>query len=269
MHIQYCGSEDGESSSSSCSLSNVTPRNSVGTPTRNLERCSGIRNSLRKGTLPTPPKLVAPPKVPEKTVQCRAAPAPQAFAPIQTMHAPLQSSPHRYGHYGSQCHQPPVGASSLSMAPPSAAQQSNGHFLAELNNLYGHKGKPPPRIASSESDSDVDELPPPPPELLSPEFSDCGENAYDVPFNQMPNGACGESVYSVPPPPLAYNPYADRRVYDSNPAYPLNVNSTVPSQEPYSMSRVFASQTGTIKRAPPPPKRNNSISTMHRNGNVR
>ena len=270
MHVQYCGSEDGDASSrssnSSCSVSNVTPRNSVGTPTKNFDRCSGIRNSLRKVQTATAPKLVAPPRIPEKTIT-------QTPSSVQTMHVQSnQPQAHRYGHYGSHCQQPPASASSLSVAVHSTTpSQSNGHFLAELNNLYGHKGQPPPPIASSESDSDVDELPPPPPELLSPELNGCSDGAYGVPYNQTANGLDTEVVYSVPPPPLAYNPYGDRMAFNNNPPYPQNVNSSNSSgsQEPYSMSRVFASQTGTIKRAPQPPKRNNSISTIQRNGSVR
>ncbi|XP_067942193.1 amyloid beta A4 precursor protein-binding family B member 1-interacting protein-like isoform X1 [Watersipora subatra] len=270
MRMQRCGSEDGEcsskSSNSSSSISNVTPRNSLGTPTNNFERCSGIRSSLHRK--PSTPKLVAPPKIPEKTTT--------QMSPAHSMHSQSQVQPHRYGHYSSQCHPPPVQASSLSVSIPSTDHQSKGSFLSELNSLYAQNGRPLP-LASSESDSDVDELPPPPPELLSPQLN--GGTQYDASYSQI------EPVYSVPPPPLDYNPYADRRFYEGNhtnthlhgPTSSQQEGNhtnthlhgpTSSQQESYSMSRVFASQTGTIKRAPQPPKRNNSISTM-RNGNVR
>lgn len=279
-------------SSGSSSVSNSTPRNSItsnssshstpahgtpvhGTPTRQpFERCSGIRNSLRKGQQPTPPKLVAPPKVPEKaqrpSVMHHQPPLPPAPMQQPQLQSAYQQLPPQqiYGHYGSQCRQPPMAASSLSVSAPSQQLQhrqpgSGGHFLSELNHLYAAKGRGPQN--SSESDSDVDELPPPPPELLAPENNLCGDNTYDVPYNQRAMNNASNSVYSVPPPPLEYNPYGDRLGYD-NGVYgqpkPVNHN------ENYSMSRVFASQTGTIKRAPPPPKRNNSINTL-RNGDVR
>ena len=288
------------SSGSSSSVSNSTPRNSItsnssshgtpasgtpihGTPTRQpFERCSGIRNSLRKGQQPTPPKLVAPPKVPEKAQRPPVMPPTQPPLPPVSMHQhpmnsqqvlPQQVPPQQiYGHYGSQCRQPPAAASSLSVRAPSQQQQSQqrqaggsggGHFLAELNHLYAKQGRA--QQNSSESDSDVDELPPPPPELLAPENNHCVENTYDVPYNQRTINNTNHAVYSVPPPPLEYNPYGDRLCYD-NGVYgqPKPVCQT----ENYSMSRVFASQTGTIKRAPPPPKRNDSVTTL-RNGDVR
>lgn len=274
-------------SSSSCSsISNSTPRNSItsntssqgaptahSTPSRHpFERCSGIRNSLRKGQQPTPPKLVAPPKVPEKThrpsIQQQQQQQQPPPAPTMQQHVMNQSLPPQqvYGHYGSQCQQPPTTASSLLVGAPSqhSPQAGGGHFLVELNHLYAKKGRGP--LASSESDSDVDELPPPPPELLAPEANHCyDDDAYDVPYNQREVNSVNSSIYSVPPPPLEYNPYGDRRAYD-NGVYgqPKCGNPN----EGYSMSRVFASQTGTIKRAPPPPKRNNSISAL-RNGDVR
>lgn len=295
MHTAQSMSDDNASthSSSSSSVSNSTPRNSItsnhsshgtpahgtssysipqnGTPARQpFERCSaGIRNSLRKGQLPTPPKPVAPPKVPEKThrpptqnqqtVQ-HAAVSMQQQQPLSHQLPPQQI----YGHYGSQCRQPSTAASSLSVNAPSQSKQTSqgGHFLSELNHLYAQKG----RVPSSESDSDVDDLPPPPPELLAPDTNTCNDNTYDVPYNQRHVNGFSNSLYSVPPPPLEYNPYGERRTAYDNGVYgqpqPVNPN------ENYSMSRVFASQTGTIKRAPPPPKRNNSISTL-RNGDVR
>lgn len=228
------------SGSSSSSLSHSTPRNSINsnnTPSKpSFERCSSIRNSLRKGQSPTPPKLVQPPKIPHKSLPPTPAQKPAMPA-------------HSHGHYSSQFAHPLPQAASLSLAP-GHSQNNSGHFMAELKNIYAKKNPE----ATVESDSDVDDLPPPPPELLSPEAQN--ENPYDIPFNRQQSNVSGNSyyndTYSVPPPPLEYNPYGDRAMCNGT------LNRQNPQQE-YSMSRVFASQTGTIKRAPPPPKR--SVST--------
>lgn len=296
MHVEYRGGCGGSSSGGTCSeddnisvrsssnassISSITPRNSLSsngpsssTPNRqqSFERCSGIRNSLRKGQLPTPPKLVAPPKIPMKLQGAPVPPTAPVTAP-PPMHSHPAAQHQQYGHYGSQCYQRATStAGSLTLPPPpSPATLSNspnkGHFLAELNHLYASKNTNgfPPAPNSSESDSDMDELPPPPPELLS-QYNQCNESAYDVPapYAQRAVGGVSNAIYSVPPPPLEYNPYGERRGYDSGATgYTQPPPPPPPSHEPYCMSRVFASQTGTIKRAPQPPKRNNSVSTMH------
>lgn len=236
-------------SDSTSSVSSTTPRNSVTNTTTkpNFERCSGIRNSLRKGQLPTPPKQIHPPKVPEKKV--RPLPA-QPLSSVSNSH---------YGHYNKQFTQPPVSASSLAVSTaPNNGPKSAGHFISELRNIYAKQSTV--NTASTESDSDLDELPPPPPELLS-DSADL-ENPYDVPYNRV--NAVYNETYSVPPPPLEYNPYAERQTAYNGHAPPKQLYRPQPSQpkqqQEYSMSRVFASQTGTIKRAPPPPKRNHNTS---------
>lgn len=259
MSEDFSRMNTGSSTRSSSSSSLSTPRNSISSNGKpSFERHSSIRNSLRKGQAPTPPKQVQPPTIPTKQTVNNSLPAP---TPTQPETMPPETESQFNGHYGHACVQHSATASSLSIAPPTSKKPN---FLSELNNIYAKKGITPGQLGnSSESDSDVDELPPPPPELLAEgEY----ENPYDVP------SSLGGYSNGVPAAPLQYNPYSDRTTLYGQPNNYNSVHASSPpvhtsparSAEQYSMSRVFASQTGTIKRAPPPPpKRTDKSGLTH------